>query len=184
MNNILEQIGITSDELIERIVDKALGMTADYKQTGEETWSEIPFSKVVDAKITAAIGSLIEKMSPIIETRIEDILEAEAQKIFLNPFQRVNKFGEAVGGPTTIKDIIADSAVTYWTTIVGADGKPNPSYGDRMERAEFYAKKVMTEHYEKELVSVVRDMAKNLKDKIPATISDEISKTVLKYIGK
>jgi hypothetical protein len=35
--DILEQVGITKEELIDRIVEKALGITADYKQTGEET---------------------------------------------------------------------------------------------------------------------------------------------------
>ena len=182
MQNILEQIGITKEELIDRIVDKALGMSADYSQRGEDSWDEIPFSKVVDAQITKAIGDLILKMSPVIERRVEEVLTAEADKVFLMPFQRRDRFGEAVGEPTTIKNIIADSAEKYWTTLVGSDGKTGPSYGDKKERAEFYAVKVMTEYYDKELVGVVREIAKELKSRIPKTIADEISKTVTSYL--
>ena len=52
MQDLFEQIGITKEELIDRIVDKALGMAADYRQTGEESWEDIPLSEVVDDKIT------------------------------------------------------------------------------------------------------------------------------------
>ena len=87
MNNMLEQIGITKEELIERIVNKALGTTADYRQTGEETWVEIPFSDVVDKKITNAIGNIVESMKPLIGTRIETIMtEHRLIKCSLNHF--------------------------------------------------------------------------------------------------
>jgi hypothetical protein len=40
----------------------------------------------------------------------------------------------------------------------------------------------MKEYYDKELVGAVKEMAKDLKNKIPETISEEITKTVLKHL--
>ena len=95
MNDLLDQIGITKEELIDRIVEKALGSTADCRQTGEESWDDIPLSAVVDQKITEAIGNLVESMKPFIKGRIEEIMDAEVGRVFLLPFQPVDHWGKA-----------------------------------------------------------------------------------------
>lgn len=183
MNDMLEQIGITKDELINRIVDKALGITADYRQTGEESWDEIPLSSVVDKKIEDAIGNLVGAMKPLIQERINSIMMEKIEEVFSKPFQPVNNWNEPKGDPTTIRDLIASEARTYWTAKVDANGRSDgSSYGDKQDRAAFFAKKVMTEYYEKELVSTVKKMAEELKAKIPATISQEIASTVIKHL--
>jgi hypothetical protein len=78
--------------------------------------------------------------------------------------------------------MIADEARVYWTTKVDRNGNSSDGYGDKTERAIYYARKIMSEYYEKELVSVVKQMASDLKAKIPETISEEITKTVLKHL--
>lgn len=181
--DLLEQVGITKDELIDRIVDKALGITADHRQTGEETWEDIPLSSVVDAKITSAIGSLVDKMKPMIEGRINEIMNAEIEKVFTSPFQPVTRWGEPKGEMTTIRDIIAKEATDYWSKKVdSSNGKEYTGFGNGEERAVYYARKVMSEFYEKELVKTVKKMAEDLKSKIPETIAKEISETVIKHL--
>lgn len=183
MNNILEQIGISKEELIERIVNKALGITSDYKQTGEESWDEIPFADVVDKKINTVIGNLIESMKPKIQERIDTIMGEQINKVFTEPFQPVTQWGEKKGDPITIRDLIANEAHGYWTTVVDDSGKPNASgYGNKTPRSVYYAKQVMTEHYNKELVGEVKKMASEMKAMIPVTIAEEISNTVTKYL--
>lgn len=183
MNNMLEQIGITKEELIERIVNKALGITADHRQTGEETWVEIPFSDVVDKKITNAIGNIVESMKPLIETRIETIMNEQINKVFTEPFQPVTRWGEPKGESTTIRDMIADEAKEYWSKNVDDSGKVNDGYGTKTPRSIYYARKVMEDHYRTELATEVKTMAAEMKARIPATIAEEISKTVTKYLN-
>jgi hypothetical protein len=184
MNNILEQVGITKEELIERIINKALGITADYKQTGEETWEEIPFSSVVDKKITDTIKNMMNTIKPMIEERVIKIMDQEMEKVFNSPFQRVDSWGKAIGEPVSIRDIIAEQSKKYWETTVDSTGKPSNSYNSSFPRSEYYARQVMTDYYNKELVNEVKKMADDLSTKIPDTIGDEIHKTVLKYLRR
>lgn len=184
MDNILEQIGITREELIERIVNKALGLATDYKSTAPESWEEVPFSEVVDRNIGKAIGNLIDTMTPLLQDRINDIINRETEKIFNSPFQRVDSWGKPIGDPISVRDMIKEITTKYWDTAVNDKGEPVSSYGQRVSRAEYYAGKVMREYYNKQLVGEVEKMAAELRDKIPETISSEISKSVLKYLKK
>lgn len=180
--NILEQIGITQDVLIEKLTERILGLTAGYNQTSAEEWHEIPFSDVVDSKIENALKGFIDKMNPFIQQRIEEIMSAKIEEVFTQPFQRVDSWGKPLGEPVTIKDLIAEQAQSYWTTKVNECGEISSNYGTKIPRSEYYAKKVMEEVYNQELVKTVKKMAVELKNKIPETISEEITKTVLKHL--
>lgn len=181
--NFLEQVGITKEELIEKIVNRALGITAAFGHTGEECWEDVPFSDVVDKKIDTAIGNLIEQLEPKIQARIDEIMNKKMNDVFVSPFQPLNKWGDKIGEVTTIRDLIALEASKYWTEKVDENGNVSDSYNNKMSRSTFYAHKVMTEVYDKELVSEVKKLASEMKAKIPATIADEISKTVVKYLS-
>jgi hypothetical protein len=180
--DILEQVGITKEELIERIVTRALGITAALEQTGEESWEEVPFSDVIDKKVNSAIGNFIEQFRPMIQFRINEIMNQKMNEVFEAPFQPVDKWGNKKGDETTIRDLIALDAKNYWSEKVDENGDVNSSYNNKMSRSTFYAHKVMTEFYNKELVSEVKKLASEMKAKIPATISEEISKTIIGYL--
>lgn len=182
--DLLEQVGITKEEIIDRIVERALGMAADYRQTGEESWEDIPLSSVVDKKITDAIGNLIESMKKTIQERIETIMTQEVEKVFTLPFQPVTQWGEKKGELTTIRDLIAKEASDYWNKEVDERGNPNNKYGSREIRAVYFARQVMTDYYNKELVKTVKDMAVELKKRIPETIGKEIAKTVTTHLDR
>lgn len=178
--DILEQIGITKEELIERIADRALGIAADYKQTGEESWSDIPLSAVVDKKIKDSIDRLVQGLQGVITERVDQIMVQKMDEVFSTPFQRVDRWGQAVGNPTTIRDLVAEEATRYWSVKVDQYGKESTYNG--VDRAQWYASKVMEDFYKSELQAEVRKMAEAMKKAIPATISKEISETVAKYL--
>ena len=180
--DILEQVGITKEELIERIVTRALGIAAALEQTGEESWEEVPFSDVIDKKVNSAIGNFIEQFRPMIQFRINEIMNQKMNEVFEAPFQPVDKWGNKKGDETTIRDLIALDAKNYWSEKVDENGKVSDSYNNKMSRSTFYAHKVITEFYNKELVSEVKKLASEMKAKIPATISEEISKTIIGYL--
>ena len=178
--DILEQIGITKEELIERIADRALGIAADYRQTGEESWSDIPLSDVVDKKIRASIDKLMDGLQGRITERVDQIMVQKMEEVFTAPFQRTDRWGDKIGNPTTIREMIADQAAAYWNVSVDSSGKPTSYNGT--ERAKWYASQVMEGFYKSELQREVVAMADAMKKAIPATIAKEISDTVLKYL--
>jgi hypothetical protein len=186
MSDILSQVGITKEELIDRIVDKALGITADTRQTGEESWDDIPLSKVVDKKVEVAIGNLIETFTGHIKTRIDAIMDAKIELVFTTPIQRLDLWGSKIGEPVALRDMIYDEAKNYWLQKVRDNGeviKQGDYNREGTERAVYFARKVMTDVYSKELTDTVKTMAEDLKNRIPKTIGDEITKTVLKHLN-
>lgn len=184
MSNLLEQLGITREEVIDRIVNKALGLNSDSKQVGKDEWETVPFSEVVDQKIEQAIGNILESAKTVIQNKIFETVDREAKKVFDSPFQMVNRFGEPTGDLITIRDLIANESLDYWNTEVDEKGQPVKGgyYSVKIKRSQYYARKIMTEVFDKELVTEVKKMAIELKNKIPSTISEEISKIVTSYL--
>jgi hypothetical protein len=187
MSDILQQLGLKKEEIIDIIVNRALNLPADYRSNGENSWESIPFHEVIDTKINKAISNLIQESMTAIQIKIDQIVERETSKIFNSPFQPVDRFGAPVGNPTTVKDIIADTIAKYWNVRVNSEGKevkgyaPSSSY---MTRAEFYAIKVTTDFFDKEIVKEIKKMAEEFRNKIPETIGDEISNMVKKHLLK
>ena len=117
--DLLRQLGITKEEMLERITDRALGITADHRQTGEESWDDIPFSSVVDRNIKDAIERLVASMESKISERIDLLLNEKMIEVFERAYQPVDRWGKPVGPMTTVRDIKA--------TLIGA-------YGDLVAR--------------------------------------------------
>jgi hypothetical protein len=178
MSDILEQLGITREEIIDRIVVKALGLNISQS----EEWEHVPFSVRVEEIISEKVTSIVEESKPMIQEKIYSMIDREVEKIFTGPFYKVNRWGDKIGEATTLRDVIADEAISYWNQKVTYDGKKSDGYGSSMPRSEFYAKKVMTDVFDKHLVSEVKKMAEELKNKIPDTISSEISKVIFSYL--
>ena len=186
--DILEQVGITKDELIERIVERALGVAAAFRQTGCESWEEIPLSEVVDKKITEAIGNLVKEFEEKIKTRVDEITSAEVNKLLDKPFCPVDEWGQVIGEATTVKQIIVNYASGYWDVKVGTDGKPAREgtyhYESLPTRGEVYAQKVVKDLFTSTVEKQVKEIASELVAKIPETIGEEITKTVVKHLRR
>jgi hypothetical protein len=182
MSDLLTQLGITKDDLIDRVVDKVLGFTSGHIQTGEDMWEDVPLAKEIDNKIHSAIGSLVKAAEPMIQSRITTIMDAQVEAIFSAPFYRRDQWGGQTGVPTTIRDMIYEQSEKYWITEVDENGKVGNGYSKKMARAEWYAMGVMKKVYDSELTEVVKKMADELAARIPKTIGDEITKTVIKHL--
>jgi hypothetical protein len=180
MSDLLEQLGITREEVIDKIVNKALGAVASYRQTGEETWEDIPLHTTVDKKIKQSIDGLMESMKVQINGRIDEILANEISRIFSGPFQQVNTYGEPVGELTTVREMIMNFAKNYWNDRVDSNGKPAGQYVQKaMTRAEFQAKAVIDETYKTLLSTSVTSMMEEIKKEIPDTIAKELAQKIV-----
>lgn len=176
---LLEELGITREEVMDRIVAQALGSVANYRQTGEETWEDIPLSADVDKRINQAVVALMKSMESHIHARVEEHLRVELQKTFEAPFQRVNSIGEPVGEPTTVREMIVEYAKNYWNEKVDSQGKPGSHYGRNQTRAEWQAGQVIVSTYENLLRDSVSTMVADLKKQMPDTLAQELSKSIL-----
>lgn len=186
--DILEQVGITKEELIERIVDRALGTTADYSQVDTDRWEELPLAEVVDKKITDAIGSLIKKFEEKINARVDEITSAKVNDLLDKPFQPVDEWGQPKGEKTTVKQIIVKYASDYWDVKVGTDGKPAREgvyhYDSLPTRGEMYAQKVVKELFTSAVERQVKELASTLFEKIPEALGAEINKLVIRHLKR
>lgn len=180
---LLEQLGITKAEMLERITDRALGIAADHRQTGEESWEDIPFSSVVDRNIKAAIERLVASMESKISERIDSLLNEKMIEVFERAYQPVDRWGNPVGPMTTVRDRIMDMAESYWMEPVDSGGKRDYSgYLDRKKRFEWAVERCIADVMNNEIRQAATTLAADLKAKIPQAIGKEISDTVVKYL--
>lgn len=182
MDDLLKQLGITREEIIDRITSKALGLAADQVQGEDGEWQDVAFCQVAEKKIEEAIKNLIKNLQPTIQQKIDQLVTARTEEIFLKPFQPVNEWGEKQGEPTTIKDMISKEAIKFWECAVDDNGDVTKYGSGKQTRAAYYAKKVTRDYYSQELTHEIKKMALEIKNKIPATIADEIREAIFKYL--
>lgn len=180
--NLLEQLGITKEEMLERITDRALGLTADHRQTGEESCEEIPFSSVIDKNIKEALKKFVESMEGKITERIETLLNERMIEVFERSYQPIDRWGKEIGPRTTVRDKIMDMAESYWMDAVDASGQKADNYSAKKRRFEWAVERCVAETMQNEIRQSVQKLAADLKAKIPEAIGKEISETVVKYL--
>jgi hypothetical protein len=183
--NLLDELGITREELINRTIEKILDIPAGY-EAGNPDYDEcveLTIHEEVKSQVNNSIKNIVKQSQAVIQEEIQKAIQERVSEVFTQPFQPVSRWNEPVGEPTTIRDLIAKEAETFWTTAVDKDGKPYEG-GYRREqetRASYYARQTMKEYYTKELQIKADEMAKEVKDMIPDTFIAQISKSLKKY---
>lgn len=178
---ILEELGITREELIQRTIDKILEIPSGFESSGVEDYVEVSIHDEVKQAINNQVKAIVEKSSLAIQKAIDDAIRENVEAVFSKPFTPVDRWGDKKGTPTTIRDMIADESMTYWTKKVNERGEVDNGYGTQMLRVEYYAKKFMLEFYSKELSGYAENMAKEVKAKIPQTFASEVAASFMKY---
>lgn len=176
--NLLEELGITKEELIERTIGKILELPSGFQQTGEEEYVEVSIHKEVKQQVNSMIKGIVESSKGVIQKAIDDAIRENVEAVFSKPFCKIDRFGDQQGETTTIRAMIADEATAYWTKKVDSNGNDVNGYCNSPTiRAEYYAKKFMEEFYSTELRKFAEGMAKEVKEKIPAAFAEEVAKS-------
>jgi hypothetical protein len=120
MSNLLKEIGITKEELQEKVIEKVVRCVLSrnsFDEDGNVEAISSDFSnrlnKLVQEKIQSTIDKIASKsVLPNVEKYIKDL-----------KIQKTNHYGEAKAEPQTIVEYLIQTAENYMTEKVNYDGK-------------------------------------------------------------
>lgn len=116
----LEALGISKEELAERIiesaVDQLLSSTGFNPETEEETRYESRFKREIEKRVQESVDTKIAALAQEhVLPRVGEMIEAADMKV-------TNKYGESKGPAMTFKEYIAHRAQVYMTEDVDYHG--------------------------------------------------------------
>jgi len=123
----LEDCGILKEDILNGVVKK---LTEEFDQ--QELYQAL---QTASSRIEREAERIVTSK---IAEKVDEMLSRE--------FQPVDIWGDKVGGPTTISNIVERSLQNWWTATVGEDGKPvgRSHYGKKMPRAEYIMNGLIT----------------------------------------
>lgn len=124
----LEALGITKEDLTDRIVDKAvddlLNSTGFDPESDSETRYESRFKKEIQTRIQQAVDTKIAALAA------EHLIPRIGQMIEAANLQKTNAYGEKKGEPMSFIEYIAARAQAYMSEDVDINAKSKDESGD------------------------------------------------------
>lgn len=126
--NTLKALGISPEELGNRIVDQCvaslLSSSGFNPDTEEEVSYESRFKREIEARIQKAVDAKIAALAEAhLIPRVGEMIESANMR-------KTNTFGEPKGPPMTFKEYIASRAEAYMSENVDYNGKSREEAGD------------------------------------------------------
>ena len=119
------------DDVVNRAVEQMLGAS----------WSPQKLAKDVQAAVQ---DKVLERLDAVLGDAVTTMLS--------KPIQQFDTFGEPVGKPISVEDIVRNGATGFLTEHVDRDGKPNRnSYGDKKTRLERLVEDSVNSSLQKEM---------------------------------
>lgn len=158
MNVNIESLGITKEDLVDRIVES---VSASVFRAYDDEIS-VRVSKEVNKAISAKVESMVVAA---IQDEIDRCLQVE--------FQPIDVFGASKGQPTTVHGILEQSIQNWWSTSVNSSGKATDRWSsESTTRAEWY------------VTTFIRDTIKNALEKDLGGIVSKTKEQVAVAVGK
>lgn len=124
----LEALGITAEDLTERIVEKAVDDLLNSSGYDPEDDTEVRyasrFQKEIEKRIQAAVDTKISALAA------EHLLPRIGEMIEKTNMRKTNQYGEPKGEPMTFIEYIASRADAYMSEDVDHNGKSKVESGD------------------------------------------------------
>lgn len=182
----LEALGVSAEDLTERIIDQAvhalLYSTGFNPETEEEVTYENKFKKAIEAKIQQTVDTKIAAIAA------EHILPKVGDLIEQADMRQTSKYGEPKGEPMTFKEYIAYRAESYMTEDVdyfGAskadlEAKNESTYNWRSSgpRLSVLMKLYIKDSMEKAAKTAVTDVNAVIAKNIEKAAKDAIASTL------
>lgn len=161
MNSTLEQLGITKEDILDRVA----GQIVD--QLGEDAAQDI--RKFVTSKV----------QENILKT-VDALVSNQARAAFETVFQPVDAFGEKVGSPTTLREAFLAKCKQWWTQKVDKEGRPSSGYGADRTMAQHHAGEVVrdliSKEMQKELIPLMGQAHQQLAQAVLNSIADIVNR--------
>ena len=179
----LKALGISPEELGQRIVDQAvetlLRSTGFNPETEEETRYESRFKREIEARIQKAVDEKIAALAAAhLIPRVGEMIDAANMR-------KTNAYGEAKGPSMTFKEYIAHRAETYMTEDVDYHGKSKADLEARGESTynwrncgprltvlmQMYIRDTLEKHATAAVTDVNKVIAKNIEQAARSAIN-------------
>lgn len=163
MSEILEAIGLTAEELQERVIDRAAAMLAKRVYTRESD----ELHGAVQRVITEVVGKVAdEELKPWATGQIEAVV-----------MQRTNEWGEAKGEAVTFRQYLVQRAEAYLLEKVDYDGKSREE--SRFSGSSFTAKGtriawMVNQHLHHEIEGAMKSALTTTNNAIAAGIQETV----------
>lgn len=179
----LKALGISPEELGQRIVDQAvealLNTTGFNPDTEEETRYESRFKCEIEARVQKAVDQKIAALAAV------HILPRVGEMIEQADMRRTNGYGEAKSPPMTFKEYIAYRAEVYMTEDVDYHGKSKADLEARNEstynwrscgpRLTVLMRNYIRDSLEKQATAAITDVNKVIAKNIEQAARDAIT---------
>lgn len=173
----LEALGISAEDLAERIIDQAverLLATTGYDEDGDETSHASRFKREIEKRVQAAVDQKIAALAA------EHVIPRVGEMIEQADMRQTNRYGEPVSPPMTFKEYIANRAQVYMTEDVDYHGKSKAegdSYNWRSHgpRLTVLMRTYIQETLEKHAKAAVNDVNKVIAQNIEKAAKDAIT---------
>lgn len=179
----LKALGISPEELGQRIVDQAvealLNTTGFNPDTEEETHYESRFKREIEARVQKVVDQKIAALAAVhIIPRVGEMIEQADMR-------RTNGYGEAKSPPMTFKEYIAYRAEVYMTEDVDYHGKSKADLEARNEstynwrscgpRLTVLMRNYIRDSLEKQATAAITDVNKVIAKNIEQAARDAIT---------
>ena len=162
----LEALGITSEELTDRIVESAVQRILEFEgDVGGRIWQRL--HQELESSIDAAVEKIgNEQLDALVQSLVEGIT-----------LQQTNKWGEEKGESVTFIEYLTQRAETYMQELVDFDGK-KPDYHSRGSQTR------ITHLVERHLHYSIDSAVKAALKDVNSQLSQGISETVKLKLGE
>lgn len=161
----LEDIGITKEELLEKVAENLVEDLHDGAKRQIEQF-------------------IHEEIKGQIRSQVSAIIMDTARKTFDGTFQPVNCFGEREGEPTTIREMFVQRAKEWWLQKVNSNGEPSTSYGSNKTMAQYHADKAMSEVTKEIMNKEFEPLILDARQKLASAFTVSVQELVTKILGK
>ncbi|HEX6036171.1 MAG TPA: hypothetical protein VFY83_17155, partial [Anaerolineales bacterium] len=167
----LESLGLTKEELANRVVQKIADdlLTEIVRDEYGETYPRA--SQFAETLKNAAQDCLNKKIEEIADAHLLPLAGDMIENVVL---QETNKWGEKVGKPLTFKEYLVQRAENYMTEMVDWHGKNKKEGGYGWSGTQTRIAHMIHEHFHYSIKACVMDMLKNAN----SVLNDGIVETV------
>lgn len=162
----LEDIGITKEDILSRVAESLIEQMTEEARAG--------IARFVNDEVKTAVRS-----------QVSAIIMDTARKTFDGTFQPINHYGEAVGEPTTIRDMFVKQAKEWWSLKVDREGRPSQdSYGDKKTMAQFHAQAAMDLVVRETMKTQFEPLIADARQQLAGAFTQAIGELVTRTMGK
>lgn len=174
---ILQALGITKEDILDRIAEKAI----------EKADNDYEYQDQYARTYETTTNDLTKKLYEEIADNLDKDLKKIAHDAINKTFNKRNIWGEPISDdaqPTVLEQII-ERTEKYFNTIVDSDGKPKKdNWGNKLTMAEYLIKDNLDERFSWAIQQNINAFKKEVSEQIKQTYDKRFNELLVSKIKK